>query len=58
MMKSKLVRAGETYIARVSGELVNVRTVDQFPNGDWRCISAKTKREVRKSARQLREIKR
>lgn len=46
-MKKADVKVGETYIARVSGNLVPVKIREAFPLGGWMGVNTKTGRDVR-----------
>ena len=54
-MKSKNVIIGETYLSKVSGQLVKVRITQKSIYGGWDAVNLKTRRDVRiKSAARLR----
>ena len=54
-MKKSEVNVGETYRAKVSGSVVDVRITGQNPHGGWDAVNALTNRKVRiKSAQRLR----
>jgi len=54
-MKKNEVKIGETYRAKVSGTIANVRITGENPYGGWDGINVATKRKVRiKSAQRLR----
>ena len=54
-MKKDSVHLGETYLAKVSGNLVPVRVDAENPHGGWNATNTETGRKVRiKSAQRLR----
>lgn len=54
-MKKNAVHLGETYLAKVSGNLVPVRIDAENPHGGWDATNSETGRKVRiKSAQRLR----
>ena len=54
-MKKNEVKIGETYRAKVSGSVVDVRITGENPHGGWDAVNALTNRKVRiKSAQRLR----
>jgi hypothetical protein len=54
-MKTKDVHTGETYLAKVSGNLVPVTILGTSPLGGWNAVNTQTSRNVRiKSPQRLR----
>ena len=54
-MKKKDVEIRAIYIAKISGNLVEVRIIGESPYGGWDAMNLKTNRRVRiKSAQKLR----
>ncbi len=54
-MKKAQVTVGETYVVKVSGNLVHVRLLGESPYGGWDGVNLQTKRRVRiKTAAKLR----
>lgn len=53
-MKKVDVKLGETYYAKVSGNLATVKLLSESPRGGWEGINTKTGEDVRiKTAAQL-----
>jgi hypothetical protein len=46
-MKKRGIRIGETYLAKVSGKVVPVRTTGESVYGGWNAVNTTTGREVR-----------
>jgi hypothetical protein len=56
-MKKAEVQINETYIAKVSGNLVPVKITGESLHGGWDAINTKTKKKIRiKSAQRLRSV--
>ena len=56
-MKKNVVKLGQTYAAKVSGEVVPVRLDKESPHGGWDGTNMRTKKQVRiKSAGRLRGL--
>jgi hypothetical protein len=53
-VKKNEVRVGETYTAKVSGQLAGVRIVGTCPYGGWVGINTKTNGEVGRSEALIR----
>ena len=56
-MKKKDVEIGRIYLAKVSGDLVGVRIVDECAYGGWNAVNVRTDRRVRiKTAVRLKRL--
>ncbi len=56
-MKKNEIQVGKHYVAKVSGNIVDVRITAENPRGGWDAVNVATKRKVRiKSAQRLRGL--